>query len=267
VDPPAFPQIFHLKLFHISSNMILLFLLISGAASAPQPAGGDMLIGLSLDELSVSDLLNPLGLFIADDDMIKLRSYYEQYVPQQIKSFVNETMSRGRDVAYNVYDDIQEQVVKQLEGNVDEVTALVQNFMDKLEGIYNDTMSIAAQTEPLSEKEIEENNAGIQKMREKLKSLSEKVKQEMAQQEAMEGLEKTIQTFLTFSRSTLSETVSQFDLFWSKNRQNEVLEFKNFEAFADATEDLQNIVTKLFNNLQKIDVSKIGEEDSPRASR
>jgi len=151
-----------------------------------------------------------------------------------------------------VYDDIQDEIVKKLEENVDDITNLLQIFMDKMEGIYNDTLSIANQTQPISDQEFQENNAEIQKMREKLRSLAEKVKQEMMQQEEIEGLEKTIQTFLTFSRNSLSETVSQFDLYWSKTRQNEVLEFKNFEAFADATEDLQDIVTKLFDNLEKV---------------
>ena len=76
------------------------------------------------------------------DSLMQARSYYEQFVPQKIKTFINETIAQGRDIAYDVYDDIQQEVVKKLQGNVDEITILLQNFMDKMEGIYNDTMSI-----------------------------------------------------------------------------------------------------------------------------
>ena len=55
-----------------------------------------------------------------------------------------------------------------------------------------------------------------------------------------------------YARGALTDTVEEFDLAYSKNRQNELLIYEKWEAFDTATTDLKEIVTNMFEALREV---------------
>merc|ERR1711874_243650 len=107
---------------------------------------------------------------------------------------------------------------------------------------------------PMTGEQMNKTNSGVQKIRDQLAKLGDKVKEEIRrEQKRVDGIEKSIQLFLAYARGALSDTVTEFDLMYSKNRQNEELIYKKWEAFDTATSDLKEIVTNMFDNLREID--------------
>ena len=53
------------------------------------------------------------------------------YLPASLNAYINSTLEEGRDVAYDLYDDIKEQVVDRTEAQVDQLTDLMEKFFQR----------------------------------------------------------------------------------------------------------------------------------------
>ena len=69
-------------------------------------------------------------------------SCYEEYVPEKVQVFLNNTYDEGREVVNNVYKDINAAVVARMEKYVDDIIQLVEGFIKKMETIYNQGINI-----------------------------------------------------------------------------------------------------------------------------
>merc|ERR1712029_160220 len=108
--------------------------------------------------------------------------------------------------------------------HVEEVSKIVEGFMDRLISIKDNTVEIATQGVPLSEKEIEARNdqEGLEEIKDKLNKLRNQVEKEKQDDKKYEGIEGMIQRLITSAREVLDEVNGQTDLMWSKVKQMEV---------------------------------------------
>merc|ERR1712154_691921 len=102
--------------------------------------------------------------------------------------------------------------------NVDDITGLVEGFIQKLTDIKDNTVNIATQEGVLSAQEIEARNTqnNLEGTKQKLKQLPQEITQERQEDQGVEGM---IQRLITSAREVLNEVNGQTDIFWSKVKQ------------------------------------------------
>merc|ERR1712203_1238355 len=52
----------------------------------------------------------------------QLHQYRMEYLPESVNSYINKTWEEGRDVAYDLYDEIKEEVISKSDVHVDALT-------------------------------------------------------------------------------------------------------------------------------------------------
>ena len=67
---------------------------------------------------------------------------YHSYLPESAQRFINETIEDGKDVAYDVYDDVKEEVVNKTADNVESLTGVLSGMINKLSKITNSVSGI-----------------------------------------------------------------------------------------------------------------------------
>merc|ERR1719206_954338 len=122
-----------------------------------------------------------------------------------------------------------------LEGsNVDDITGLVEDFIQKLTNIKDST--------------TQENLEGT---KQKLKQLEQEISLEKQEDQNLEGVEGIIQRLITSAREVLNTVNGQTDIFWSKVKQMEVEVYKVNNVLADTTGELKDVLKDLFSTLNK----------------
>merc|ERR1712154_567605 len=91
--------------------------------------------------------------------------------------------------------------------NVDDITGLVEGFIQKLTDIKDNTVNIATQEGVLSAQEIEARNTqnNLEGAKQKLKQLPQEITQERQEDQSLEGVEGMIQRLITSTREVLNE--------------------------------------------------------------
>ena len=72
-----------------------------------------------------------------------LSSYITDYLPPTLQKFLNDTISEGTDVVYDLYDDIKEEVIDKSADNIGKIAYTLQTMMGRLNDISDkvDTIS------------------------------------------------------------------------------------------------------------------------------
>merc|ERR1711862_444550 len=109
-------------------------------------------------------------------------------------------------------------IVEKTSGNVDDITGLVEDFIQKLTNIKDSTLNIATQAGVLSEEEIIARNTqeNLEGTKQKLKQLEQEISLEKQEDQNLEGVEGIIQRLITSAREVLNTVNGQTDIFWSK---------------------------------------------------
>lgn len=183
----------------------------------------------------------------------------ERYVPKNVKKFVYDTYEDGKDIAYDLYADIHEEVVEKTQSNVDDFSKFVENLVAEVETIQAEEHKLFLQEEPLSKEEKEIRDKEISESKTKLRELADNIKEEMNKdEESKEPLERAIQQFITYCRSLISSQFYTTEFMWSKVRQAEGTSYKALELVAKNANDLKSLVKDLFEKLSTIDISILG---------
>merc|ERR1711962_665684 len=61
----------------------------------------------------------------------QLHQYRMEYLPESVNSYINKTWEEGRDVAYDLYDDIKEEVLSKSDAHVDALTDMMEKFFER----------------------------------------------------------------------------------------------------------------------------------------
>merc|ERR1712130_839080 len=86
----------------------------------------------------------------------QLHQYRMEYLPASLNSYINKTWEEGRDVAYDLYDDIKEEVISKSDVHVDAMTEMMERFFERANEIHSSIKRVLEQEGALSDEEIQE---------------------------------------------------------------------------------------------------------------
>ena len=69
------------------------------------------------------------------------------YLPASLNTYINDTFEDGKEVAYELYEDIKEEVVAKSEIQVDALTKLLESFVERVMRIRQSAESVSKSTE------------------------------------------------------------------------------------------------------------------------
>eukprot|EP00092_Neocalanus_flemingeri_P077825 GFUD01096702.1.p1 GENE.GFUD01096702.1~~GFUD01096702.1.p1 ORF type:complete len:282 (-),score=118.83 GFUD01096702.1:122-967(-) len=187
------------------------------------------------------------------DQIMQGWEWLQEFLPRRVSSYVAETADGGQKVFEDIWEETRKSIVEKTSGNVDDITGLVETFIDKLENVRANAVEIVFQEEPLSSQQIQAKNvqedlAGTKK---ELKALKEEVAKEQKEDKKFEGVEGMIQRLITSAREVLTEANNQTDLFWSKVKQLEVETYRVNRVMAQSSGNLKDVLKELFKTLNK----------------
>merc|ERR1711963_1249732 len=109
----------------------------------------------------------------------QLHQYRMEYLPESVNSYINKTWEEGRDVAYDLYDDIKEEVLSKSDAHVDALTDMMERFFERANEIHSSIKTVLEQEGALSDKE------GLEQLRKKFDDLEEELEREAEEDENM----------------------------------------------------------------------------------
>merc|ERR1719430_662469 len=179
--------------------------------------------------------------------------WLQEFLPRKVAVYVEETAGDGQRVFEDIYEEIRKSIVEKTSANVDDITNLIESFINKLENIKDSTVDIVYQENPLSKQQIELSNQekDLEGTKQELKQLNEEVVQEKEEDKQYEGVEGMIQRLITSAREVLTQVNSHTDLFWSKVKQMEVEVYRINKVMSQSTGELKDVLKDLFKTLNK----------------
>jgi len=204
----------------------------------------------------------------------QLHQYRMEYLPESVNSYINKTWEEGRDVAYDLYDDIKEEVLSKSDAHVDALTDMMEKFFERANEIHSSIKTVLEQEGALSDEEIQAraDKEGLEQLREKFDDLEEELEREAEEDENLpEGVERMIQGMIRLCRQMMVAAADKEAEFWSKMKQLEVQFYQMKSASADTAASLRDWVTAAFQTMNEIDLNAIGGSsdtlvDEPRAN-
>merc|ERR1712198_455154 len=179
----------------------------------------------------------------------QLHQYRLEYLPESVNSHINKTWEEGRDIAYDLYDDIKEEVISKSDVHVDAMTDMMERFFERANEIHRSIKTVLEQEGALTDEEIQEiaDKEGLQQLREKFNDLEEELEREAVEDENLpEGVEKMLQGMIRLCSQMMA-------------------------ASADTAASLRDWITAAFQTMNEIDLNAIGGSsdtlvDEPRAN-
>jgi len=198
-----------------------------------------------------SDIVEPL--YEVRDQVAQGWEWLQEFLPGKITKYVDETLDDGQAVFEDIYEETRKSVVEKTSGNVDDITGLVEGFIQKLTNIKDSTVNIVTQEEALSVQQIEARNVQekLEGTKQKLNQLKAEISKDKNEDKNLEGVEGMIQRLITSAREVLTEVNGQTDLFWSKVKQMEVEVYRVNSIMAETSGDLKDVLKDLFSTLNK----------------
>jgi len=86
----------------------------------------------------------------------QLHQYRLEYLPESVNSYINKTWEEGRDIAYDLYDDIKEEVISKSDVHVDAMTEMMERFFERANEIHRSIKTVLEQEGALTDEEIQE---------------------------------------------------------------------------------------------------------------
>merc|ERR1712055_528401 len=171
------------------------------------------------------------------DQIMQGWEWLQEFLPRKVAVYVEETAGDGQRVFEDIYEETRKSIVEKTSANVDDITNLIESFINKLENIKDSTVDIVYQENPLTKQQ--------------LKQLNEEVVQEREEDKQYEGVEGMIQRLITSAREVLTQVNSHTDLFWSKVKQMEVEVYRINKVMSQSTGELKDVLKDLFKTLNK----------------
>jgi len=180
--------------------------------------------------------------------------------PKTVLNYVNTTLEKGEDLVNDVYDDLQEDIVKTVVQHVDELAPLGQNIINRLSEFSNNVVTIFSSLSPLDDYEREKFGNDLKRLTNSLDELKTEVEKEKKEEATAKGVDKIL-TFITLSRGLLSETYDGQKIVWDKVKQLQVELYKVMNVLGTSSSDFKTQVKNLVDTLKKIDVEDIGSDE------
>ena len=96
------------------------------------------MLPLKITNLTSANSINTGWIRIKWADASNETNYYRmEYLPESVNSYINKTWEEGRDVAYDLYDDIKEEVISKSDVHVDAMTKMMERFFERANEIHS----------------------------------------------------------------------------------------------------------------------------------
>jgi len=192
-------------------------------------------------------------LYEVRDQVVQGWEWLQEFLPGKVTNYVEKTAGDGAELLDDIYQETRDSIVEKTSDNVDDITGLVEGFIQKLTDIKDNTVNIVTQEEVLSSEQIEARNdeENLEGTKQKLKQLKDDIIEERKEDAELEGLEGGIQRLITAAREVLTEVNGHTDVLWSKVKQMEVEVYKVNSIMADTSGELKDVLKDLFATLNK----------------
>merc|ERR1719431_275684 len=179
--------------------------------------------------------------------------WLQEFLPGKVTNYVEKTADDGLELIDDIYQETRDSIVEKTSDNVDDITGLVEDFIQKLTDIKDNTVDIVTQEKALSQEDIEARNVeeNLEETKQKLEQLKDDIVQDKKEDGELDGLEGGIQRLITAAREVLTEVNGHTDLLWSKVKQMEVEVYKMNSIMADTTGELREASPALKEILDK----------------
>jgi len=197
------------------------------------------------------DLVEPL--YEVKDQVMQGWEWLQEFLPGNVTKYVEKTADGGLELIDDIYQETRDSIVEKTSDNVDDITGLVEDFIQKLTDIKDNTLDIVTQEKALSQEDIEARNVeeNLEETKQKLEQLKDDIVQDKKEDAELDGLEGGIQRLITAAREVLTEVNGHTDLLWSKVKQMEVEVYKMNSIMADTTGEMKDVLKDLFATLNK----------------
>merc|ERR1711909_211048 len=155
--------------------------------------------------------------------------WLQEFLPNKVTNYVEKTADDGLELLDGIYQESRDSIVEKTSDNVDDITGLVEDFIQKLTNIKDN----------------------LEGTKLKLKQLKQEISLEKQEDQNLEGVEGIIQRLITSAREVLDTVNGQTDIFWSKVKLMEVEVYKVNSIMADTTGELKDVLKDLFATLNK----------------
>merc|ERR1711936_1294798 len=152
----------------------------------------------------------------------QLHQYRMEYLPASVNSYINKTWEEGRDVAYDLYDDIKEEVISKSDVHVDAMTKMMEKFFERANEIHSSIKRVLEQEGALTDEELE--------------------REAVEDENLPEGVERMLQGMIRLCRQMMAAAADKEAEFWSKMKQLEVQFYQMKAASADTAASLRDWV-------------------------
>jgi len=197
------------------------------------------------------NLVEPL--YEVKDQVMQGWEWLQEFLPGNVTKYVEKTADDGLELIDDIYQETRDSIVEKTSDNVDDITGLVEDFIQKLTDIKDNTLDIVTQEKALSQEDIEARNVeeNLEETKLKLEQLKNDIVQDKKEDAELDGLEGGIQRLITAAREVLTDVNGHTDLLWSKVKQMEVEVYKMNSIMADTTGEMKDVLKDLFATLNK----------------
>merc|ERR1719317_525579 len=117
--------------------------------------------------------------------------WLQEFLPNKVTNYVEKTADDGLELLDGIYQESRDSIVEKTSDNVDDITGLVEDFIQKLTNIKDSTLNIATQEGVLSEEEIKARNTqeNLEGTKQKLKQLEQEISLEKQEDQNLEEVE------------------------------------------------------------------------------
>jgi len=230
--------------------MKLLLILCLSTTSLAMPMGANQTWSVWAQG-QTEDIVEPL--YEVRDQVMQGWDWLQEFLPGKVSKYVQNTAEDGQKLLEDLYAETRDSIVEKTSDNVDDITGLLEGFIQKLTDIKDNTVDIVTQEEALSPQKIESRNEeeNLEETKQKLKQLEADLVEEKKEDKKLEGVEGGIQRLITAAREVLIEVNGHTDVFWSKVKQMEVEVYKLNSIMADTSGELKDVLKDLFATLNK----------------
>jgi len=197
------------------------------------------------------NLVEPL--YEVKDQVMQGWEWLQEFLPNKVTNYVEKTADDGLELLDGIYQESRDSIVEKTSDNVDDITGLVEDFIQKLTNIKDNTLNIVSQEGALSQEQIEARNdeENLEETKQKLNQLKDDIIEDKKEDAELDGVEGGIQRLITAAREVLTGVNGHTDLLWSKVKQMEVEVYKMNSIMADTTGELKDVLKDLFATLNK----------------
>jgi len=197
------------------------------------------------------NLVEPL--YEVKDQVMQGWEWLQEFLPGNVTKYVEKTADDGLELLDDIYQETRDSVVEKTSDNVDDITGLVEDFIQKLTNIKDSTLHIVSQEGALSQEQIEARNdeENLEETKQKLNQLKDDIIEDKKEDAELDGVEGGIQRLITAAREVLTGVNGHTELLWSKVKQMEVEVYKMNSIMADTTGELKDVLKDLFATLNK----------------